>query len=103
MKKYLPKLFFGLFALALCSFPAFGQFSTVGSITGTVTDPHGAVVPNASVTVKNKATRLERTATTSENGIFSVPQLPTGIYTVSVQSTSGFKKSEVTNVKVDVG
>ena len=63
----------------------------------------GAVVPNASVTVKNNATGLQRTTTTSEDGIFTVPQLPTGTYTITIQATSGFKKAEVTAVKVDVG
>ncbi|MEK6335077.1 MAG: carboxypeptidase regulatory-like domain-containing protein [Acidobacteriota bacterium] len=101
--KNLPKYFLSLLVLALFSLPAVGQFSNVGSITGTVTDPHGSVVPNASVTVKNNATGLQRTTTTSDDGIFSVPQLPTGVYTVTIQTGSGFKKAQVTNVKVDVG
>jgi len=101
--KNLLKFFFASLVLVLFALPAFGQFSTVGSITGNVTDPHGAVVPNASVVVKNNATGLERTTTTSDDGIFSVPQLPTGVYTVTIQTTSGFKKAQVTNVKVDVG
>lgn len=101
--KNLPRFFFlASFALTLFCLPALGQFSNVGSITGTVTDPHGAVVPNASVTVKNNATGLQRTATTSDDGIFTVPQLPTGVYTVTIQTSSGFKKAQVTNVKVDV-
>jgi len=101
--KNLPKFLLASLVLALFALPAFGQFSTVGSITGNVTDPHGAVVPNASVVVKNNATGLERTTTTSDDGIFSVPQLPAGVYTVTIQTTSGFKKAQVTNVKVDVG
>jgi carboxypeptidase family protein len=101
--KNLPKFFFALLVLTLFSLPAVGQFSNVGSITGTVTDPHGSVVPNASVTVKNNATGLQRATTTSDDGIFSVPQLPTGVYTVTIQTNSGFKKAQVTNVKVDVG
>jgi carboxypeptidase family protein len=102
--KNLPRFFFlASLVLVLLSLPAFGQISTVGSITGNVTDPHGAVVPNASVVVKNNATGLERTTTTSDDGIFTVPQLPTGVYTVTIQTSSGFKKAQVTNVKVDVG
>lgn len=103
MKKYLPKFLFVFAILALCGLPVFGQVSTTGSISGTVTDPTGAVVPNASVTVKNKATGKEGNATTSDNGNFNIPGLPTGTYTVTVQATSGFKKSQVTDVKVDVG
>ena len=102
MKRYLPKFLFVFVILAMCGLPVFGQVSTTGSISGTVTDPTGAVVPNASVTVKNKATGKEGNATTSDNGNFNIPGLPTGTYTVTVQATSGFKKSQVTDVKVDV-
>jgi hypothetical protein len=103
MKNYLPRFLFVCLILVISSLSAFGQTSTVGSITGTVKDPHGAVVANASITVKNSATGLERTTTSSEDGIFTVPQLPTGTYKVTIQASSGFKKAEVTGVKVDVG
>jgi hypothetical protein len=103
MKNYLPRFLFVSVILVVSGLPAFGQVSTVGSITGTVKDPHGAVVANASITVKNSATGLERTTTSSEDGIFTVPQLPTGTYKVTIQASSGFKKAEVTAVKVDVG
>jgi hypothetical protein len=103
MKNYLPKILFIFTILAISGLPALGQFSSVGSITGVVKDPQGSVVPNASVTVKNSATGLERTTTTSEDGIFTVPQRPTGTYRVTVQASSGFKKAEVTAVKADVG
>src|SRR5215510_3144042 len=79
------------------------QVTTTGSISGAVTDPNGAVVGNASVTVKNEETSIESTATTSENGTFTVPQLQRGIYRVTVQASTGFKKAEITNVKVNVG
>jgi Carboxypeptidase regulatory-like domain len=103
MKKYQSKFLFLLVVLALCGIPVVGQVSATGSISGTVTDPQGAVVPNATITSKNKATGLERTTTTSESGTFSIPQVGTGLYTVTVQATSGFKKAQVTDVKVDVG
>ena len=63
-----------------------------GRISGTVTDTSGAVVPAAKVTVKNSATNLERTATTDEEGFYTVTNLPVGTYTVSVEQTN-FKKS----------
>src|SRR5438876_5931485 len=103
MRNYLPKFLFVLVILTICGLPVFGQVTPTGSISGMVTDPNGAVVPNATVTAKNKATGVERTATTSDSGTFSIPQVPTGIYLVTVQATSGFKKSQVTDVKVDVG
>jgi Carboxypeptidase regulatory-like domain/TonB dependent receptor len=103
MKHYLPKFVFLLLIVVMCGLPVAAQVTTVGSITGTVKDPQGAVVPNASITVKNNATGLARSTTTSEEGIFTVPQLPTGVYNVTIETKSGFKKSEVTGVKVDVG
>ncbi len=103
MRKYLPKFLFVFVILALCGLPVFGQVTTTGSLLGTVTDPTGAVVPNATITVKNKATGKESTATSSDSGNFSIPGLSTGMYNVTVQATSGFKKSQITDVKVDVG
>src|SRR5262249_24965296 len=103
MRTYLPKIFLVFGILVLCALPAFGQVTPTGSISGTITDPQGAVVPNATVTAKNKATGVERSTTTAESGTFNIPQVPSGMYNVTVQPTSGFKKSQVTDVKVDVG
>jgi carboxypeptidase family protein len=89
--------------IAMFCASALAQVTTTGSISGSVTDPTGAVVPNAGVNVKNNETGVENTTTTSDNGTFSVAQLPRGIYTVTVQATTGFKKSEVTRVHVNVG
>jgi Carboxypeptidase regulatory-like domain len=79
-----------------------GQFTT-GSIAGSVVDPSGSVVAQATVTAKNIETGAESIAKTSENGTFNIPQLPRGVYRVTVQAKSGFKKAEITSVKVDVG
>src|SRR5437764_1773217 len=72
-----------------------------GTILGTVTDPQGAVVSGAKVTVHNVNTGLERTTVTSADGSYSVPELPIGMYTVTVNQ-SGFQTSSVTNIAVDV-
>ena len=61
-----------------------------GTILGTVTDTSGAVVPGATVKAKNAATGLERTALTSAEGNYSIPELPIGTYTVKFELT-GFK------------
>jgi hypothetical protein len=74
-----------LFPLALLS------QSDVGTITGFVHDPSGAVVPNATVTVHNDATGNERKATTNQDGLYSVTNIPSGLYTVTAEA-SGFKK-----------
>ncbi|HYO63867.1 MAG TPA: TonB-dependent receptor [Pyrinomonadaceae bacterium] len=78
------------------------QVTATGSLAGTVSEATGAVVPGAGVSVRNNATGAEHTAVTTENGTFNVPALPTGMYTVTISKT-GFKKSVVTDVKVDVG
>lgn len=61
-----------------------------GTISGTVLDPSGAVVPNASITVKNRATGAERRVTSDDDGNFSVPALAAGQYEVTAQA-KGFR------------
>src|SRR5882672_4755034 len=72
-----------------------------GTILGTVTDPSGAVVSGAKVTVRNSGTGLERTAQTSADGSYSIPELPIATYNVTV-SQAGFQTSVTTDVTVDV-
>src|ERR1700722_16543974 len=71
---------------ALLSFGAFNAFpqAETGQIIGTVTDPSGAFIPGAKVTVKSVATGAERTSTTSEAGAFTFPNLPPEVYEVDV-------------------
>ncbi len=73
-----------------------------GSISGTASDPQGAVVAGAKVTVLNEGTNLTREVTTNGDGQFSVPVLPVGIYTVTVEQ-KGFSKTEQKNIDVTVG
>ncbi|MGC2194022.1 MAG: carboxypeptidase regulatory-like domain-containing protein [Terriglobales bacterium] len=72
-----------------------------GTILGTVTDPTGAVVAGAKVTVRNVGTGLERTTDTSADGSYSVPELPIGTYNVTV-TQSGFQTFAATGVTVNV-
>jgi hypothetical protein len=72
-----------------------------GTILGTVTDSSGGVVPGATVTIKNVDTGLTRTVTTSDDGSYSVPELPIGNYSVSVEK-EGFKTGLITGIKVEV-
>ena len=74
--------------------------SDLGTINGTVRDPSGAAVPNAAVVVKNQANGTERTATTGQGGLYSVTNIPPGMYNVSV-TAAGFKKFESSNNKLD--
>jgi len=72
-----------------------------GTILGSVTDPSGAFVAGATVKVRNEATGLERTTTTSANGTYAVPELPIGKYSVTV-TQAGFETFVATSVAVDV-
>jgi carboxypeptidase family protein len=86
--------------LVACAFPAFSQVSSTSSLSGTVTDPTGAVVVGAAITVKNQGTSEEFNATTAGNGTFTVPALAAGIYTVTV-TAPGFKQAVVQGIKLD--
>jgi len=72
-----------------------------GTILGTVTDPSGAVVSGAKVTVKNVDTGLERTTETSSDGSYSLPELPIGTYSVTV-TQGGFQTFVASGVVVNV-
>ncbi|MCU1270856.1 MAG: hypothetical protein JWN74_2150 [Acidobacteriaceae bacterium] len=72
-----------------------------GTILGTVTDPQGAVVAGAKVTVRNVDTGLERTSETSADGSYAIPELPIGTYTVTV-TQSGFQTSVTSGLSVNV-
>jgi Carboxypeptidase regulatory-like domain/TonB dependent receptor-like, beta-barrel len=74
-----------LFVVAFLSGVAFGQINS-GQLTGKVYDPNGARVPGAIVQVKSEETGLERLATTSDEGLFVITNLPPGIYEVGVQA-----------------
>ena len=83
------------------AFVVFSQSIPTGSLAGTVKDPSGAYVANATVVVKNIGTNAEFTTQTSDNGTFTVPSLTQGVYTVTVSAT-GFKTTIAQNVKIDV-
>ena len=89
-------LFVSLFASAALAQDPFG------SIQGTITDPQGAVVPCATVTVRNLATNASRTAVTNNNGQYRILQLQPGNYEVKASAAS-FKQSVIESVQVQVG
>jgi hypothetical protein len=70
-------------------------------ITGTVTDPSGAVVPNAAVTVTNTATGVQSHTTTSSAGTYAVTGLTPGVYSVTIEA-AGFKKSVQDGINIEV-
>jgi hypothetical protein len=92
-----------LFCCALGAGTASAQSeASSGQIAGVITDSTGAAVPNATVTVTNKETGLTRTVTTSDEGLYTVPLLPTGTYTVAAQA-GNFAETKLENVVVNVG
>jgi len=88
--------------IALLMTPSLVAQSLVsGDLTGTVTDPSGAVVPNATVTLKNNGTGQSRTTTSTNSGSYRFSLLPPGSYTVTA-TASNFSKAETT-ANINVG
>jgi hypothetical protein len=87
------------------SLAAMGQGASTfdtGTIIGSVTDPMGAVIPHASVIITNTGTGIVTTATTGDNGLFTVPALPFGNYVVSA-SANQFGKAASKTFVLNVG
>ena len=78
------------------------QLAGTGSIQGTVTDNTGAVIQNASVTVINSSTQVKHVVKTADSGLYSVPNLPVGSYTVEV-AAPGFAHFRQSAITLDVG
>lgn len=76
--------------------------AVAGGLRGVVTDPNGAVVPNAPVTATNVATGIEFKATATNEGLYAISRIPVGRYTIGVQ-VQGFKKASYEGVEVAVG
>jgi hypothetical protein len=85
-------------AVLLSSFAASAQ-NTLGTLSGTITDPTGAAVPNSTLTLTNNQTAAVRTTTSNAAGNYSFAALPIGSYTLSATST-GFNTEKVDNVVV---
>ena len=86
-------------SLFLCA-PVFAQ-SDRGTITGTISDPAGAVVTGAPIEAKNAETGATYQAASSATGNYTLPQLPAGPYQLTVTVT-GFKKFVRQNIVVSV-
>ncbi len=83
------------------SVPTMLRAQAVGQILGTVTDPSGAVVPNAKITAVQTATGFTRTTVSSTLGTYTITQLPVGSYDVTAE-VSGFRTATSTGVTLDV-
>src|SRR6185369_6374707 len=72
-----------LVAALLATSPALAQ--STATLQGTVTDAKGAVLPNATVVVRNRSTSAERTTQTDSDGNYQLAALPVGVYSVEVR------------------
>ncbi len=77
-------------------------FAQEATIVGTVTDPSGAAVPNASITITNTETGVARTLPSSSDGQYVAPDLGIGHYSIRV-TAAGFKAEEQKGLTLSVG
>jgi len=98
MKSMLFRLLF--LACVLCPAALFAQ--DTATITGTVTDPTGAAVANAQVTIVSPEHGVTRSAAANGSGDYLFPALPVGSYDMTV-TAQGFKKYQANGIKLDVG
>ncbi|MEO7653501.1 MAG: carboxypeptidase-like regulatory domain-containing protein, partial [Bryobacteraceae bacterium] len=87
--------------LTALSVPALYSQAITANAVGTVSDPTGAVVPGAKVTIRNAQTNQARIANTDAAGNYEFSFLPIGAYTLSVEA-AGFQKSEVGQFRLSV-
>ena len=101
-KRHIP--FLGVLAivfLVALSVPSANAQVMLGSMVGNVTDPSGAAVPQANVTVTHTQTNDVRTTTTNEAGDYTIPTMAAGTYRVEI-SKEGFRTFTSPNVLLNV-
>ena len=85
----------------LCANRAQAQVAGAG-LSGTVTDPSGALIPNAQISIKNTATGVARAVTTDTAGFYTAPNLLPGTYEITA-SAPGFATVVQTGITLTVG
>lgn len=91
------KLFLAACLLTIAAMPAIAQYRA--SLQGTVTDPQGNVIPGATVTLTSKETNISKTVTTSGSGVYAIPGLAPGRYSLTVDKP-GFAKQVLDNIPI---
>lgn len=96
----------GLIALTVVALfvllPPMARAQAMGTLTGSVGDQSGAIVPKATVTVTNEATKAKWTSVTTDAGVYTVPELPPGNYDLAI-SAPGFRQFVQSGITVTVG
>ena len=87
-------------ALFLLTLAADARAQFRAAIQGTVTDPAGAVVPQATLTLRNNETGRTQTASSGDEGFYRISELPPGTYTLTIEK-AGFKKTTFESVTVN--
>jgi carboxypeptidase family protein len=90
-----------LLLLVAFAFPMFAQTPS-GEISGVISDSNGSVVAGVKITLTNSATNAVRELQTNDSGLYAIPALPPGIYTLKVEK-AGFRAVERRNIEVLVG
>jgi hypothetical protein len=98
----MPKLIGLLVAVFLLRALAMAQGETTSAIVGSVTDPAGAAIPGATVTVTNIENGLKRSMQTDDSGRFSFPQLNPGLYSVKAEADR-FQAQQNNSVSAGLG
>src|SRR5689334_5568210 len=92
-----------LVVLFLSAHAAFGQAqSNAADIQGTIKDSTGAVITNATVTARNPSTNVTRNASSNDEGLYRIINIPPGDYEITVEAAN-FKKAVLPKVTVTVG
>ena len=95
-------LFVGAAMMSVCAPRTLAQGGVTGTFVGTVLDAQGAVVPNATITARNRDTGLERSAMSEAAGEFTITSVPSGSYDVTV-AAPGFRQEVHSGVTMTVG
>lgn len=89
-------------SMGFIAVPVAAQSAASATITGTIVDPQGAVIPGAKVTATNIATGVGRTVSTTSSGNYTIPNLTPGTYNVRVDA-KGFAAGETKGITLNVG
>src|SRR5262249_26542535 len=89
-----------LFGVLMLNFTAGAQTNSA-TLSGTVRDSAGGVVPDVAITVSSAATGLKRQTTTNSEGLFTLPLLPPGVYSLRGQR-EGFSVAEIGDIELPV-
>jgi hypothetical protein len=91
-----------LLLLLVVQTPTWAQGANTGTVSGVVTDPQDAVIPNAAVTLTNKANGDTQKGTTQADGHYLLVNIPPGVYDLTI-TKKGFETAKVSNQQVRVG